>query len=68
MKWKGQNHHEFKIQTIATSGSYQTIDDNLFVGYNSWRTSIETIISSIGGVKGDDNKIITNKQNTNGVF
>ncbi len=58
----------FRVQTIATNGNYQTIDDNLFAGYNSWGTSIEVIVSSIGGVKGVDNKRITNKQSTNGVF
>lgn len=52
IKWKGQDHHRFIVQTIATNGSYQTIDDNLFAWYNSWGTSIETIVSSIGGVKG----------------
>jgi hypothetical protein len=25
----------FRVQTIATNGNYQTIDDNLFAGYNS---------------------------------
>jgi hypothetical protein len=61
IKWKGQNHLGFRVQTIATSGSYQTIYDNLFAGYNSWRTSIEAIVSNIEGVKGVDNKKITKK-------
>jgi hypothetical protein len=67
IKGKGQNHHGFKVQTRATSGSYQTIH-GLFAGYNSWRTLIEAIVSSIEGVKGVGNKRIMNKQSTNGVF